>query len=70
MSNVSIPTGLATQHAVLKSDSTPQVDYLIRTCDNCRMEVSLGAGDVLYGDKWYHERCWKLIRSTSDAPEN
>jgi len=65
MSNVSFPTGLETSHSLLESESALQVDYLTRTCDNCRMDVSLGAGDVLFGDKWYHARCWELLRSAS-----
>jgi hypothetical protein len=41
---------------------TRQVNFMVRTCEHCGNEVSLGAGDVLFGDRWYHARCWELLQ--------
>lgn len=28
-------------------------------CSECKEEIQLSEGDVIYGDKWYHKSCWK-----------
>lgn len=27
-------------------------------CSLCKGEIGLEAGDVIYGDQWYHSNCW------------
>lgn len=32
--------------------------YLHKTCNFCKKDMSVGPGDTIYGDKWYHSYCW------------
>lgn len=34
-------------------------DFFIPKCDACKNEMHFAEGDVIYGDKWYHNSCWK-----------
>jgi hypothetical protein len=34
------------------------VNFLLRICRYCDVEFAVGPGDVLYGDRWHHARCW------------
>jgi len=33
--------------------------FVIQKCTICNGTVELVAGDVIFGDKWYHSSCWK-----------
>ena len=35
-------------------------NYLIETCEYCKKIMILVEGSVIYGDKWYHQECWKI----------
>lgn len=37
--------------------------FLIQTCSHCNKKMELVEGDVIYGDKWFHGLCWKLIKN-------
>jgi hypothetical protein len=54
--------GMDFQRSVIESEQVPQVNFLLRKCRDCGEEISLGAGDVLYGDRWYHGHCWDKLR--------
>jgi hypothetical protein len=34
--------------------------FLAQTCSSCGREMTLGEGDTLFGDKWFHGLCWAL----------
>jgi hypothetical protein len=34
-------------------------NFLLQKCGECGREVSIEAGDVLEGGRWYHRGCWK-----------
>lgn len=40
-----------------------QNHFLIQTCSHCNKKMELVEGDVIYGDKWFHGLCWKLIKN-------
>jgi hypothetical protein len=46
------------------SDAIPQGakrgSYLVQRCSSCGRTMSLGEGDTLFGDKWFHGVCWTL----------
>jgi hypothetical protein len=56
------PIGMNFQQSVVESEEVRQVSFLLRECRDCGEEISLGAGDVLYGDRWYHGNCWDKMR--------
>ena len=35
-------------------------NYVIQ-CSVCKGKVSLEAGDVIFGNEWYHSDCWELV---------
>ena len=37
--------------------------FLMQTCSYCDKQMELVEGDVIYGDKWFHGSCWKLIKN-------
>jgi hypothetical protein len=37
--------------------------FLIQTCSHCDKRMELVEGDVIYGDKWFHSFCWKIIKN-------
>ena len=39
---------------------------MIEKCSGCNDEVELVSGAIIYGDKWYHNACWKK-RSEGDV---
>jgi hypothetical protein len=55
------PIGMGSQRSVVESDQVRQVNFLLQTCRDCGEEISLGAGDVLYGSRWYHSGCWDKL---------
>jgi ribosomal protein S27AE len=56
------PIGTNFRRSVVESDQVRQVNFLSRTCWDCGEGISLGAGDVLFGDRWYHGHCWDKLR--------
>ncbi|HKC78810.1 MAG TPA: hypothetical protein VKB83_01800, partial [Nitrosopumilaceae archaeon] len=36
-------------------------NYLMQTCSLCKKKMLLSEGDMIYGDKWYHNSCWNLV---------
>lgn len=35
-------------------------------CSACKDEMQFSEGDVIYGDKWYHNLCWKEIQKMAE----
>ena len=33
----------------------------MQTCSLCKKKMLLSEGDMIYGDKWYHNSCWNLV---------
>ena len=56
------PIGTNLQRSVVDSDQVRQVNFLLQACKHCGEEITLGAGDVLYGSRWYHGLCWDKLR--------
>ena len=42
--------------------------FLLQTCSHCNKKMELVEGDVIYGDKWFHSICWKVIKT--ENPKN
>ena len=40
-----------------------QNHFLLQTCSHCNKKMELVEGDVIYGDKWFHNICWKLTKN-------
>ena len=36
---------------------------LCLTCSLCNKEIGLIEGDVIFGEKWYHQICWQSLNS-------
>jgi len=34
--------------------------FLVQTCASCGRMMTLGEGDMLFGEKWFHGLCWAL----------
>ncbi|MBI3623383.1 hypothetical protein HY212_04890 [Candidatus Pacearchaeota archaeon] len=49
--------------------------YLLQNCHLCKQEMILEAGSIIYGDKWFHNKCfntWKefsVLAKGSDCVE-
>jgi hypothetical protein len=61
---MSFPQQQSAQQALVESVQA-QANFLRRTCKHCDTEILLEAGDVLFGEKWYHRHCWERLRSAS-----
>lgn len=35
-------------------------------CSACKGKMQVSEGDVIYGDRWYHNSCWKEIQKLAD----
>ncbi len=35
-------------------------------CSLCNEEMEFVEGDTIYGDKWYHNTCWKALSTERD----
>jgi hypothetical protein len=45
-------------------------NFLVQTCDYCKSSISLDVGDVVQGDRWYHDSCLRAMeRLDSKNPE-
>jgi hypothetical protein len=42
------------------SESQETVEFMVHKCAICDGKVELIAGNVIFGDKWYHRSCWEL----------
>jgi len=40
-------------------------DFLTQTCSLCGQKMLLSEGDMIYGDKWYHNSCWNLLEQNN-----
>jgi hypothetical protein len=40
---------------------TQKINFFIPKCSACKNEMRFAEGEVIYGDKWYHNSCWKDI---------
>jgi hypothetical protein len=60
---MSFPRNMMEGAVVEETESAPQINFLMRKCAHCDVELALGAGDVLFGEKWYHSRCWQMIQA-------
>jgi hypothetical protein len=36
-------------------------NFCVPRCSACKDEMLFAEGEVIYGDKWYHDSCWKEI---------
>ncbi len=63
------------KHAPVTLDAPSFVDYqqmspkaeqsrnlLTQRCDSCGDSVMIDTGDVIYGGRWYHAKCWLVAR--------
>jgi hypothetical protein len=39
-------------------------NFLVQKCDFCEKPISIDAGDVVQGDRWYHDSCLKNKEET------
>lgn len=46
--------------------SMQKSNFCIPKCSACKDEMQFSEGDVIYGDKWYHDSCWKEIEKLVD----
>jgi hypothetical protein len=51
-------------------DVASQVNFLVRKCDFCGLELVVGQGDAIFGDRWYHGQCWEGIRIRTPEDES
>jgi len=49
------------QRTAVGSHQVQKVNFLLRICRYCDVEFVVGPGDVLYGDRWHHGRCWDKL---------
>ena len=59
---MSFPNSMVLQKSIAEHAKEKEASFLVRTCSHCNMEICLSAGDVLYGDGWYHGECWEKVR--------
>ena len=43
----------------------PNHDFLTQTCSLCGKKMLLSEGDMIYGDKWYHNSCWNSVEQNN-----
>jgi hypothetical protein len=39
-----------------------EFSFFIPKCHACKEEMEFTEGDIIYGDKWYHNSCWEEPR--------
>ncbi len=47
----------------LESENDGQ--FVLGKCHMCNNDVKLEPGQVIYGDKWFHNSCWKSNKDNS-----
>lgn len=55
----------ATQEISQKIDD--EFSFFIPICHACKDEMQFSEGDTIYGDKWYHNSCWKELEEIQEA---
>ena len=43
-----------------------KINFCVPRCSSCKDEMQFSEGDVIYGDKWYHDSCWKEIEKLAE----
>jgi hypothetical protein len=43
-----------------------KINFCVPRCSACKDKMQLSEGDVIYGDKWYHDSCWKEIEKMAE----
>lgn len=41
-------------------------NFMVHICNHCRQEFEAKEGDVIFGDKWFHQVCWMAIKMRED----
>ena len=36
-------------------------------CFLCRQETAIKEGTIIFGDRWFHENCWKKYEDTENG---
>ena len=36
-----------------------KINFFIPRCHVCKDAMQFAEGDIIYGDKWYHNSCWR-----------
>ena len=62
---MSLPAPMTAQRTAVASHQILKVNFLLRVCRYCEVEFLVGPGDVLYGDRWYHARCWVTLQAAA-----
>jgi hypothetical protein len=62
---MSSPITLTAQRNAVGSQQVQKVNFLLRICRYCDLEFVVGPGDVLYGDRWHHGRCWEKLNAAA-----
>jgi hypothetical protein len=39
----------------------PAHDFRIQRCAHCNEEMEITEGSVIFGERWYHNACWKSL---------
>ena len=42
-------------------------NFLTQTCSLCKKKMVLSEGDMIYGDKWYHNSCWCMVEKNTES---
>jgi hypothetical protein len=59
------------QSSVEVNEFTVQTRRLVAPeCSLCNKEIEFVEGDTIYGDKWYHNSCWKLFSVIEENVSN
>ncbi|OLC35191.1 MAG: hypothetical protein AUH84_03670 [Thaumarchaeota archaeon 13_1_40CM_4_38_7] len=48
----------------MSDGKTQGTSLVVQKCDICNGKVERVAGDVIFGDKWYHNSCWKSKKTS------
>jgi hypothetical protein len=66
---MTFPLELTAPRTGVGSHQAHQVNFLLRVCRYCDVEFLLGPGDVVFGDRWYHGRCWDKLKAATTTSE-
>ncbi len=50
----------------LQNNTVQKNNFFPPTCSACKGKMQVSEGDVIYGDKWYHNSCWKEIQKMAE----
>ncbi|WP_166289874.1 hypothetical protein [Candidatus Nitrosotalea sp. FS] len=51
------------KHAHTQDIASQKASFCIPRCFACKNEMQFSAGEIIYGEKWYHRSCWKDIEA-------